>query len=59
MAIFGRFTEGAQRALSESQRVAAGLHQPYVGTEHLLMGLIRTDKHLVPEISTKVEEQQV
>ncbi len=59
MPIFGRFTERAQRALSEAQRVAASLHQPYVGTEHLLVGLLRADDHLVPEISSKVDEAAV
>ncbi|MDL2237353.1 ATP-dependent Clp protease ATP-binding subunit [Christensenellaceae bacterium OttesenSCG-928-K19] len=35
-----RFTSGAQQAVNEAARVAAGLSEKYVGTEHLLMGLI-------------------
>ncbi|HZK33596.1 MAG TPA: ATP-dependent Clp protease ATP-binding subunit [Tissierellaceae bacterium] len=40
MAMFGRFTERAQRAILLSQEEAKGLKHNYVGTEHLLLGLI-------------------
>ncbi len=40
MAMFGRFTEKAQRAILLSQEEAKGLKHNYVGTEHLLLGLI-------------------
>ena len=41
MAIFGRFTQRAQRAVAAAQQAAVTLHQPYVGTEHLLLGLLK------------------
>lgn len=37
----GRFTEKAEKALSLSQESAAQLLHNYVGTEHLLLGLLR------------------
>ncbi len=40
MAMFGRFTERAQRAILLAQEEAKGLKHNYVGTEHLLLGLI-------------------
>ena len=40
MAMFGRFTEKAQKAILLSQEEAKGLKHNYVGTEHLLLGLI-------------------
>ena len=41
MALFGRFTERAQRALQGAQQAAVAMKHPYVGTEHLLMGLMQ------------------
>ena len=58
MAIFGRFTERAQRALASAQRAAAEMHQPYVGTEHILMGLLR-EGDVPPAIASLVTEEQV
>ena len=59
MAIFGRFTERAQRALSAAQREAAELRQPYVGTEHLLLGLLKETDRLPAAIGTKVSYDRV
>ena len=39
MAIFGRFTQRAHKALQDAQRAAGKLGHGYVGTEHLLLGL--------------------
>ncbi|MFZ5596316.1 MAG: ATP-dependent Clp protease ATP-binding subunit [Bacillota bacterium] len=39
--MFNRFTERAQRVLLLAQEEAARLGHPYVGTEHILLGLIR------------------
>ncbi len=41
MPIFGRFTQRAQRAVAAAQQAAVALHQPYVGTEHILLGLLK------------------
>ncbi|NMA96345.1 MAG: ATP-dependent Clp protease ATP-binding subunit [Clostridiales bacterium] len=43
MSFFQRFTERAQRALVFAQEEAKGLGHNYVGTEHLLLGLLRED----------------
>ena len=40
MAFFSRFTERAQRALVSAQKEAASLGRSYVGTEHLLLGVL-------------------
>ena len=40
MAIFGRFTQRAQRAVTYAQQAAVTLHQSYVGTEHLILGIL-------------------
>ncbi|NPV74167.1 MAG: ATP-dependent Clp protease ATP-binding subunit [Pelotomaculum sp.] len=39
--MFGRFTERAQKVLMFAQEEAKSASYPYVGTEHLLLGLIR------------------
>jgi ATP-dependent Clp protease ATP-binding subunit ClpC len=40
MAFFSRFTERAQRALVAAQKEASTLGRSYVGTEHLLLGVL-------------------
>ena len=40
MAFFARFTERAQRALLAAQKEAASMRRSYVGTEHLLLGIM-------------------
>ncbi len=50
MAFFGRFTERAQRALVYAQEEARGLGHNYVGTEHLLLGLLREGEGLASRI---------
>ncbi|MGI6668432.1 MAG: ATP-dependent Clp protease ATP-binding subunit [Acetivibrionales bacterium] len=39
--MFGRFTEKAERSINFSQEAAAQLGHSYVGTEHLLLGLVK------------------
>ena len=39
--LFGNFTERAQTAISEARLCAIEMGHPYIGSEHLLMGLIR------------------
>jgi len=43
MAFFGRFTEKAQRALVFAQEEAQNMGHNYIGTEHMLLGLIREE----------------
>jgi len=49
MAIFGRFTQRAQRAVTYAQQAAVALHQSYVGTEHLLLGLLKDPGSVIAE----------
>ena len=49
MAIFGRFTQRAQRAVTYAQQAAVTLHQSYVGTEHLLLGLLKDPGPVIAE----------
>ncbi|MBR2615969.1 MAG: hypothetical protein IKC69_04765, partial [Clostridia bacterium] len=37
------FSENAQRALQNASEAAGGLGQDYIGSEHLLMGLLLTE----------------
>lgn len=39
--MFERFTEGARRAVVHAQEEAGRLRHDYVGTEHLLLGILR------------------
>ncbi|MGC7880144.1 Clp protease N-terminal domain-containing protein, partial [Desulforudis sp. 1190] len=39
--MFGRFTKRAQKVILLAQEEARRFNYPYVGTEHLLLGLIR------------------
>lgn len=43
MNVFERFTEGARRALGLAQETARELGHNYVGTEHLLLGLLQAE----------------
>jgi ATP-dependent Clp protease ATP-binding subunit ClpC len=50
MATFGRFTERAQKVIIFSQEEAANLRHNYVGTEHLLLGLIREGEGIAARV---------
>lgn len=43
---FERFTERAKKVLTLAQEEAERSHHSYIGTEHLLLGLIREDEGL-------------
>ncbi len=53
MAIFGRFTQRAQQTIAYAQQASVALKQQYVGTEHILLGLLKnpdpTVTRLLPE----------
>ncbi|MBU5678168.1 ATP-dependent Clp protease ATP-binding subunit [Alkaliphilus sp. MSJ-5] len=44
--MFGRFTERAQRVITLSQQVAQQLGHSYVGTEHLLLAIIKEEESI-------------
>ena len=59
MPIFGRFTEKAQQTLTLSQRIAAELQQPYVGTEHILLALLKTGASVPEAVSARMSYDSV
>ncbi len=48
--MFARFTEKAQKVLIFSREEAKQLQYPYVGTEHILLGLIREGEGIAAKI---------
>jgi len=59
MPIYGRFTQRAQQMLALAQRMAAELQQPYVGTEHLLLALLKTDTSVPQAVKDKMSYDSV
>ncbi|MFZ5640528.1 MAG: ATP-dependent Clp protease ATP-binding subunit [Bacillota bacterium] len=59
--MFGRFTERAQKVLVLAQEEARRAHFDYVGTEHLLLGLIREGGGIAAKVlqGMGIEMQQV
>ena len=51
--LFGGFTERAQRALGYAQEEARAMGHNYVGTEHLLLGLLRDPGDVVARVLGK------
>ncbi len=56
MAMFGRFTERAQKAILLAQESAKELNHNYVGTEHLLLGLIKEGEGVAAKV---LENQEI
>ena len=54
MPIFGCFTQKAQQTLGLAQRIAADLQQPYVGTEHILMALLKGNASVPKAVSERM-----
>ncbi|MCF8012704.1 MAG: ATP-dependent Clp protease ATP-binding subunit [Clostridiales bacterium] len=52
--IFGRFTQRAQKVLFLAQEEARALKYPYVGTEHVLLGLIREGEGVAAKILSEM-----
>ncbi len=50
MAFYGRFTQKAQRALMIAQEEAKAMGHNYVGTEHILLGLIREQEGVAAKV---------
>ena len=44
-----RFSRGSKKALELSLREALGLRHSYIGTEHLLLGLVRVEDRVVAD----------
>ena len=56
-----QFTDKAQNALSHAARLARSLKQGYIGTEHILLGLIKEGTGVAARVLTDngVQEEQV
>ena len=54
MAAFGHFTKRAQQAIHLARQAAANEKQPFVGTLHILQGLLLSGGNYPPEIVQKV-----
>ena len=52
---FEKFTDKARKVLVLAQDEARALHQPYVGTEHLLLGLIQEKEGLAAQALSRLE----
>jgi ATP-dependent Clp protease ATP-binding subunit ClpC len=52
--MFGRFTERAQKVLMFAREEAKNTDYPYIGTEHLLLGLIREGDSVAAKILSAV-----
>ncbi|SDL27334.1 ATP-dependent Clp protease ATP-binding subunit [Natronincola ferrireducens] len=61
MSMHGRFTERAQQAIILSQQYAQQLGHSYVGTEHLLLGLLQEGEGIAAKVlkNLKVETSQL
>ena len=59
MPIFGRFTQRAQQTLALAQRIAADLQQPYVGTEHILLALLKGNASVPKAVSERMSFESV
>src|ERR1700691_6216292 len=51
--MFERFTDRARRAVVRTQQEARQLHHNYIGTEHILLGLIREGDGVAAQIMRK------
>jgi ATP-dependent Clp protease ATP-binding subunit ClpA len=52
--MFERFTERARQVVVRAQEEARGLNHNYVGTEHLLLGLLRLDEGVAVDVLDRV-----
>ena len=59
MPIFGRFTQRAQQTMVLAQRLAAELQQPYVGTEHILLALLKNEDSVPEAVSGRMRFENV
>ncbi|NDL67306.1 ATP-dependent Clp protease ATP-binding subunit [Anaerotalea alkaliphila] len=48
--MMGRFTEKAQNAINYAKGIAEGFGHNYIGTEHLLLGLLREEEGIASEV---------
>ena len=54
MPIFGKFNDKARRALEAAQQAAISMKHYYLGTEHILLGLISEARDDVPALPERL-----
>ena len=59
MPIYGRFTEKAKQTLSLAQQIAGELQQSYVGTEHIMLALLKTGSSVPEAVSARMSYDSV
>ncbi len=59
MPILGRFTQKAQQTMTLAQQIAAELQQPYVGTEHMLLALLKNEASTPETVRALMSYDQV
>lgn len=52
--MFAKFTERARKVLAFAQEEARNMNYPYVGTEHILLGLIREGSGVASQVLNKL-----
>ena len=52
--LFDKFTDKARKVLVLAQEEARALHQPYVGTEHVLLALMKEQDGLAAQALDKL-----
>lgn len=59
--MFGRFTEKARKVLSLAEQAALKLNHNYVGTEHMLLGLVKEGEGVAAKVLTNkgIDEEKV
>ena len=56
--IFGRFTERAQVVLVEAQQESQSFKHGYIGTEHLLVGLLKEQEGTAGKVLQEFEVEE-
>src|SRR4030043_141192 len=51
---FEKFSERARRVLTIAQEEARNLNHSYIGTEHILLGLVREDEGVAARVLTNL-----
>ena len=53
--MFGKFSEEAQRVLVDAQKEMSELKHPYIGSEHLLLAILKNNQDLVNKFKKYIE----
>lgn len=59
MPLYGKFNEKAQRVLENAQQTAMGMKHKYLGTEHLLLGLLKEARNDVTSLPDHITSNNV